>query len=841
MRPPSWIRIEAGWTAFTRNSRNVPTHWTKHEAERIAAIRRDAAESSRKAAQTELDALRSAALRLDGEADVLRARGRQIEEQSRHFEQRRERLEAERRELLTSLRQQEIEDLTREVEQSEAEAGALATRIELAAERQRSAQLRLQEDRHALDAVRAELHTAGGRQSSLELLQQHAMGKDRAGLSPWLEQMALRDAPRLAECLDVSAGWEDAVERVLGVHLEALCVSDAAPYLGHLHEIAEAESVAFQEMRPAGRNGAAPEALPRLVDQIQSPWDLHPVLGSVFCAPDLMVAREVSGRIASHESVVTPSGERVGPGWVMIRRPDDGKAGVLRRERDLRETKDLLQSLGERSRILETSIEDHARELADADGDRKALETAARELDRRILGLKNTLHELRARSEQAQRRLEQVDRELAEVDAVGTELDESRLENIESSRSVELRIAATAEHVQTLAARQAEAEREFDETAAALYEAQSILRREQARHDTLQSSEQLTVAHLERARTHCEEAAARLQTLRGRFDQDRPLDEERERLDACRAERQVLEQRLAEMRRGIAEIDRRIRALNDERGGAEQRIDALKERIEKARIELEGDQVRLQTLEEQFEPLGLSPTEIGEEPDADERPEAELQQDLQRLADDLSRLGPVNLMALEEYNEAKERLDHLDEQYADLSESLATLRQAIDKIDRECRALFRETYDRINGGFQRMFPKLFGGGSASLDLTEREVLDAGVTVMARPPGKRNSSIHLLSGGEKALTAVALVFAIFELNPAPFCLLDEVDAPLDDANVGRFCGLVKEMSERVQFLFISHNKATMEIAQYLAGVTMKEPGVSRIVAVDLGEAVEMITA
>ena len=183
----------------------------------------------------------------------------------------------------------------------------------------------------------------------------------------------------------------------------------------------------------------------------------------------------------------------------------------------------------------------------------------------------------------------------------------------------------------------------------------------------------------------------------------------------------------------------------------------------------------------------------------------------------------------------------LDQQHADLSESLATLREAIEKIDKECRTRFKHTFDLINAGLQRMFPKLFGGGQATLELTDRDLLETGVTVMARPPGKRNSSIHLLSGGEKALTAAALVFAIFELNPAPFCLLDEVDAPLDDANVGRFSQLVREMSERVQFLFISHNKVTMEIAQHLAGVTMKEPGVSRIVAVDIEAAAEWAAA
>jgi chromosome segregation protein len=242
-------------------------------------------------------------------------------------------------------------------------------------------------------------------------------------------------------------------------------------------------------------------------------------------------------------------------------------------------------------------------------------------------------------------------------------------------------------------------------------------------------------------------------------------------------------------------------------------------------------------VQEQFDEIGVKPEEVipGLPEDAEEK---QWQQRVNELNDEIARLGAINLSAMEEYNEQSERLKILDEQRQDLAESLATLTQAIEKIDRECRARFKDTFERVNAGIQRMFPKLFGGGQAYLEMIERDLLETGVTIMARPPGKRNSSIHLLSGGEKALTAVALVFSIFELNPAPFCLLDEVDAPLDDANVGRFSQLVKEMAEKVQFLFISHNKATMEIAQHLAGVTMKEPGVSRIVAVDIDEAVEL---
>jgi chromosome segregation protein len=215
-----------------------------------------------------------------------------------------------------------------------------------------------------------------------------------------------------------------------------------------------------------------------------------------------------------------------------------------------------------------------------------------------------------------------------------------------------------------------------------------------------------------------------------------------------------------------------------------------------------------------------------------------LQAELTRLTQSINELGAVNLAALEELHSSRERKAYLDSQAADLDEAVNTLEDAIRRIDRETRELLRETFDSVNRHFGSLFPALFGGGEAKLIMTGEEILDAGVQVMAQPPGKRNSTIHLLSGGEKALTAIALVFAMFQLNPAPFCLLDEVDAPLDDANTVRFCNLVRNMSSQTQFLFISHNKLTMELAAQLVGVTMPESGVSRVVAVDIDEALRM---
>src|SRR5690606_31362451 len=259
--------------------------------------------------------------------------------------------------------------------------------------------------------------------------------------------------------------------------------------------------------------------------------------------------------------------------------------------------------------------------------------------------------------------------------------------------------------------------------------------------------------------------------------------------------------------------------------------------MEEARLAAQESRVRRESLAEQFAATQMVLEEVQQSlpPDA-QVPACEEQ--LAQVRTEIERLGQVNLAAIDELKEASERKEYLDRQYADLTEALGTLDQAMRKIDKETRTRFEETFERINEGLKEKFPRLFGGGHAYLELVGDDVLTAGVAIMARPPGKRNSTIHQLSGGEKALTAVALVFSIFDLNPAPFCLLDEVDAPLDEHNVGRFCDIVREMSSRVQFIFITHNKTTMELASQLIGVTMHEPGVSRLVAVDVDEAVRM---
>jgi len=302
-------------------------------------------------------------------------------------------------------------------------------------------------------------------------------------------------------------------------------------------------------------------------------------------------------------------------------------------------------------------------------------------------------------------------------------------------------------------------------------------------------------------------------------------------------ERLTVETELGVARTALEEAESALRALDEQRLAAEQRVQTAREAMEQARLAAQETHVRRAALAEQFAQTGCELASVQAQLAADANV-LSWEEKLAETRADTERLGSVNLAAIDELRDHSQRKEYLDSQFADLSSALDTLAEAMRRIDRETRTRFEDTFERINAGLREKFPRLFGGGHAYLELVGEDKLTAGVAVMARPPGKKNSTIHLLSGGEKALTAVALVFSIFDLNPAPFCLLDEVDAPLDEHNVGRFCDIVREMSSRVQFVFITHNKGTMELASQLIGVTMNEPGVSRLVTVDVDEAVRL---
>ncbi len=806
-------------------------------AEAQAAAERLDADIALKAWRVEWEAFRGELAGFKSQAEVERARIRQMEDQSRQLQIRSERLGKERNEIEESLRDSELESLQEMLALAENDQQEVLSRLETLqsiVREQRNLAKSCQED---LNKKRAQLHTSQGKISSLELLQQHAMGKDRAALKQWLSDASLHDASRLAEHLEVSPGWESAVENVLGLHLEAVCVEDTTHYLPMLNGGKHPESMAFFEKRRSGITSGEIDG-ERLLDCIQSSWNLNPLLGGIYRAGNLEEGKELCRKLEEHESVVTPDGAWMGPGWLVMKKPDDAKAGVLKRERELRELKAHRDELHANVGKLEQDLNLAEESARQAEFEREQRQSEANRMAADMTRLKSQISALSARFEQATKRLRQLE---AELEDLAENLQNNAEETAEAHAQLhhaEQKVAELEHRTQTLSLRQQDLEQRSTASEAALRQARDLVQGLKSRCETLKSTEALTLKHVERAEAQNRHTSERLAELAMRMEEaGAPMDDELEALEELHEQRTVVERELADIRQKSTEAEAELQSLNEAKMRKERDLDALKKRLEKTKLDYQENEVRRLTVQEQFDEIGANPEHVipGIPEDAEEK---EWQHRVTQLADEINRLGAINLTAMQEYNEQSERLQTLDAQRKDLEDAQATLTQAIEKIDRECRARFKDTFDRINIGIQRMFPKLFGGGQAYLEMIERDLLETGVTIMARPPGKRNSSIHLLSGGEKALTAVALVFSIFELNPAPFCLLDEVDAPLDDANVGRFSQLVKEMAEKVQFLFISHNKATMEIAQHLAGVTMKEPGVSRIVAVDIDEAVEL---
>jgi len=358
------------------------------------------------------------------------------------------------------------------------------------------------------------------------------------------------------------------------------------------------------------------------------------------------------------------------------------------------------------------------------------------------------------------------------------------------------------------------------------------------RHQSLQTQLGAMRESIGRMQAQVAQLSERGERLRESMQEsDSPLEGLEQELEAQLELRLQSEAELAEARQAVAEVEHKLRECEQQRASIEHRAGSVRGDLEQQRLTRQTLQVQLETIQRQLNEAQQD-LEAVLESMPEEATEAEWQQQLEKIAARIARLGPINLAAIDEYTLQSERKTYLDAQNEDLETALETLQAAIRKIDKETRSRFQETFDKVNNGLQELFPRVFGGGSASLEMTGDDLLDTGIAIMARPPGKKNSTIHLLSGGEKALTAIALVFSIFHLNPAPFCMLDEVDAPLDDANTGRYARMVKEMSEKVQFIFITHNKITMEQADHLMGVTMHEPGVSRLVSVDVDEAAEL---
>ena len=701
---------------------------------------------------------------------------------------------------------------------------------QLQAERQRERELA-----ESAEAARRDALDLEGRIVSLEALQRAALGQGGGKVVEWLTATGLSNRPRLAQLLSVDAGWERAVETVLGGYLEAVCVDSIEDVAGALGGLAAGTVTFFAgaEPRTGGAHGAR-----GLRERVRGPAAVEGLFEGIVATDELRDALAMRPQLAPGESVITRDGIWIGPDWLRVSRDKDAHEGVIEREHDLRRERGNHYVLQQKHRTLDAELDAlrqhlHAMEdlLADAQASVATSGSAHMELRSQLDGLRARAEQRSDRASQLARELAELDHELAAAEA-GARAARGRLEEATSAMT-----GLDAERGELESAR----ERLRQRLAAV---------RDQAGRDRATAGE--AAIRAESRRTGRDSLLAGLARLDAQIAQFgvRRTDLEaqiatsdqaeaglRSSLDESLKRRVDVEQELGDARRSMESIDARLRELDEQRVTVESRVAEAREQLDGVRFSVQELKVRRETLLEQFAATraDLAQTTAGLDAQASV---ADWELRLAEVGEKIERLGQVNLAAIDEYKEQAERKEYLDRQHADLTDALTTLEDAIRRIDRETKSRFQETFDRVNAGLKEKFPRLFGGGHAYLELAGDDMLDAGVAIMARPPGKRNSSIHQLSGGEKALTAVALVFSIFELNPAPFCLLDEVDAPLDENNVGRFCDIVRDMSSRVQFVFVTHNKATMELANQLLGVTMNEPGVSRLVAVDVDEAVRM---
>jgi chromosome segregation protein len=584
---------------------------------------------------------------------------------------------------------------------------------------------------------------------------------------------------------------------------------------------------------------AAAAAAGSLADKLRAPYFLGGLINGVRTADDLNQAMALRKDLAEGESVITRDGIWLGSNWLRVARDKDEKSGVLAREQEIKQLQQSLEALEMQAEEIEQKIQHGRVRLQDQEHQREQLQaelnqahSQAAQVQAQITARQSRLEQLHNRNKNLQEEFSEIRNQIVREE---TDMETARRKRNEAMMQMEVlsrereELTGRREAIQNRlqeARSKAQSEREHVHELAIQIESKRTARR---------SLEQ----NIERMSRQLEQQQQR----RGELEQilaagEEPVQTMQEELEGLLAQRLEVEAQLAEARRTLESIDNNLRDKEQQRHQFEQKSQTIRGGLEQARLDSQEVKVRSQTVQEQ-----LAETEYNTEELLQQLGEQARIDDWQRKLDDIgqkiARLGPINLAAIDEYQEQLKRKEYLDSQHDDVTQALETLEKAIAKIDKETRTRFKETYEHVNSRLQEMFPRLFGGGQAYLEMTGDDLLNTGIMVMARPPGKRISNIHLMSGGEKALTAVALVFAIFELNPAPFCMLDEVDAPLDEANVGRFCDLVRDMSKRVQFIFITHNKTTIELAENLSGVTMREAGVSRLVSVDVEEATKMV--
>ncbi|KAA3638196.1 MAG: chromosome segregation protein SMC [Proteobacteria bacterium] len=690
--------------------------------------------------------------------------------------------------------------------------------------------------RQTIDNHKTELHQTKGQKGSLEALQNAALSEDNDELNQWLTQNKTSISGRLADVLKVASGWEVAVETVLRERLQAL-VSTHSDLTELLNEwqFGSITAVHAQEPKIQARSG-------RLAQQVQGPNVVIEWLNSVYTCDNDQQLNTIRQQLAEGESVITKKGDWFGGDWLTIYR-GSSQENFLLRKKHIEQLNEEIQSsqdiIAEQESKLQQLLQNRQQQNQQSEQLQLDLNMAHRKLSELDSQIKQKQHLIEREQQQTEQKTQEVQSLKAQIAEDEQALSESRGRLEQALKMMKQQQADKT----VLVEQQAQLNSEFEQAKARQNDISEQFYQSRLRHSAATNKIQSLTQNVHRAEQSIKQLQHRKDQLLSQLNQQNPAQEQQKSLDELIQKRIQVEQQKNDQAQIVMALQSELNEMEQTRSSHQQQIDNARTALENAKLQSQSQRLKADGFAEQLTDLGYEPKSVLAEV-------AELDQDLSHLVEqketqmeqlhrNIIRLEPVNLAAIEEYEEESKRKQYLDDQDEDLRQALDTLEQAIARIDKDTRTLFKETFEAVNSHIKQLFPRLFGGGHAYLELTGHDLLTTGVTIMARPPGKRVSSIQLLSGGEKALTAVSLVFAIFNLNPAPFCLLDEVDAPLDDANVSRFSAMVKDMSEKVQFLFVTHNKVTMEIADQLLGVTMRESGVSRLVSVDLAAAAELV--
>lgn len=770
-------------------------------------------------------------------AQVEQSRIQHLEQSVERLRDRIERLKSEQETLSAGPLEEEVVMLEERMADADLkvedfQASMLSVQEQMKTQREANNQVNLE-----LDQAKSELQTLKGRHASLEALQQAAMGE--SDLVDWLAQNQLDSKPRLAQQISAQAGWEKAVETVLGDYLQAVCISGLDAVTAVVSGL-EKGVISFLDTStqpsPNSHSGLTP-----LADKLDGEAAATNMVANVYVVDDLPQALSLRGQLNAGESLITKDGIWIGSNWMRVARDTAQEDSVLKRQKSLEETTARLEEVEAKVDTLTEQLTEGRESLRELEEQREESQRELTDFNRSVSDLKAQLSAKQVRLEQFNMRRERITNELDEC----REQQALEQENLGEARLVLQEamdvMAQDTDQREALLKQRDENKAKLDQVKLSAREGKDKSHQLALQVQQLKSKKDSIGQGLERLRQQLSTLQERRAGIEEQLAQgDDPFVELQAELEEKLEARLQVEEELASARRAQEDCEHQLRAVEKKRGEAEQSAQGVRSQLEQQKIDWKGmlvqrENLQLQLTEAQFD-LETVVNELPEEAN-----ESDWGTELERIANRISRLGAINLAAIEEFKSQSERKQYLDSQHEDLNQALETLENAIRKIDRETRTRFKETFDKVTKGLSDLFPKVFGGGHAYLELTGEDLLDTGVAIMARPPGKKNSTIHLLSGGEKALTAIALVFSIFQLNPAPFCMLDEVDAPLDDANVGRYSRMVQEMSEKVQFIYITHNKIAMEMAHQLMGVTMHEPGVSRLVTVDVEEAAAMAIA